>query len=202
MNSANVFQQIIDFFTKGTPMTPAASWTLMAFIPVVAILLTLIFVEIEKLIDLAIWNVKIAGPIGIWWAFLGSEAYEIRRERVISVAKRKDGCYSVRATDGEDQEKYVIVPLDTDDSEAFQLAKDLSGNDKKLFDALCPDSHVRGSFKLMDNRNGRTTICYLVFLRYFNEHEVEETMQQYFDEQFRKECRDARRSHHKEITAA
>jgi hypothetical protein len=198
----NVFEEIVSFFTTGRGMSPAASWTLMAFIPVAAILLTLIFVEIEKLVDLAIWNVKIAGPIGIWWAFLGSEAYEIRRRQVISVAKRKDGCYLVRTTDGEDQEKYVIVPLDTDDSEAFQLAKDLSGNDKKLFDALCPDSRVRGTFKLKDNRNRKTTVCYLVFLKYFNEHEVEETMQEYFDEQFRKECRDARRSHHKEVTAA
>ena len=86
----NVFQEIVSFFTTGRGMSPAASWTLMAFIPVAAALLTLIFVEIEKLVDLAIWNVKIAGPIGIWWAFLGSEAYEIRRERVISVAKRKD----------------------------------------------------------------------------------------------------------------
>ena len=198
----NVFEEIVAFFTTGRGMSPAASWTLMAFIPLAAVLLTLIFVEIEKLVNLAIWNVKIAGPIGIWWAFLGSEAYEIRRERVISVAKRKDGCYLVRATDGEEQEKYVVVPLDTDDSEAFQLAKDLSGNDKKLFDALCPDSRVRGTFKLNDNRNGKTTVCYLVFLKYFNEHEVEETMQEYFDEQFRKECRDARRSRHKEVTAA
>ena len=198
----NVFEEIVAFFTTGRGMSPAASWTLMAFIPVVAIGLTFLFVEAEKLIDLSIWNAKIAGPIGIWYAFLGKEAYEIRRERVISVARRRDGGYLVRTTDGEEQERYVIVPLDTDDTEEFKLAKELSNGDKKLFSALCPQSHVRGSFILNDKRNGRTTTCYLLFLRYFNENEVEETMQKYFDQQFQEECRDARRHHHKMISAA
>ena len=115
----NVFEEIVAFFTTGRGMSPAASWTLMAFIPVVAIGLTFLFIEAEKLVDLSIWNAKIAGPIGIWYAFLGKEAYEIRRERVISVARRRDGGYLVRTTDGEEQERYVIVPLDTDDTEEF-----------------------------------------------------------------------------------
>lgn len=198
----NVFEEIVAFFTTGRGMSPAASWTLMAFIPVVAVCLTFLFVEIEKLVDLSIWNAKIAGPIGVWYAFTGREAYEIRRERVISVARRRDGVYLVRTTDGEDQERYVIVPVDTDDTEEFKLAKELSGNDAKLFSALCPMSHVRGSFTLHDKRNGRTTTCYLLFLKYFNENEVEETMQRYFNEQFNEECRHARRYHHKMISAA
>ena len=198
----NVFEEIAAFFATGRGMSPAASWTLIAFIPVVAFGLTFLFVEIEKLVDLSIWNAKIAGPIGVWYAFLGKEAYEIRRERVISVAKRRDGGYLVRTTDGEYQDRYVIIPLDTDDTEEFKLAKDLASGDERLFSSLCPRSRVRGSFTLKDRRNGNIVTCYLLFLKYENSAEIEETMQEYFDDQFREECRDARRYHHKMISAA
>lgn len=189
----NVFETVA-FFTTGIGMSPAASWALMALILVMAILLVLFVVVTGKLVNLAIYNAKIAGPIGIWWALLGSEAYEIKKEVVVDVARRRDGYYSVYTTYGEEQEEYVIVPLDTDDSEDYQLAKELSGNNRELFDDLCPDSRVRGTFKLRDNRKGKTTVYYLVFLRYFDEDEVEETMQRYFDERYRKECQDASRS--------
>lgn len=191
---SNLFKEIGSFFANGTPMTPGASWFLIGLLFATVILATLMIREIDIFVGLAIWNVKIAGlTSGVWHALLGREAYEIRKERVISVSKRPEYGFIAHTSDGERPGEYHIVVTDADDSLDYKEAKELSGDDKKLFESLLPPSRVRSYFRLFNKETGEIQEFFLMYLKHKNEAEVEEALNKYFEQKFYDELRLTRR---------
>lgn len=191
----NDFNQIFNFFSNGTPMDPKASWLLILLLVPVSALAAYVIVELDKFLSLAIYNAKIAGiKTGVISAVLGQRAYAIRQERVISVTE-KDYGFVAHTFDGENSGEYHILATEADDSDEYDTAIKLAGDNKTLLDSLLPSSRVQGYFNLYKEETDEELDFFVVYLRYNCVAEVEEALNKYFEEEFHKELRSARKLH-------
>lgn len=196
--------QMVEFFSNGTPMTPGASWLLIGFIAVLCLGLTYVIRGLDIFTQLALCNVREAGFKGIWFAARGLEAYAIRKERVVSVVRNKtakvsDICseyhYIAHTSDTVNTAEYKIFTVRTDESsEKYLEAKRLAGDNEHVFDEICPPSRVVTYFRLEDKETGEIEHCFIVFAKYDNEVEVENALNEYFEEEYYEELRRTRKS--------
>lgn len=188
-----MINEITNFFGNGVPMSPAASWLLVLLLVPVAALLAYAIREFDSFMDLAIYNSKIAGvKTGVWSAMLGQEAYAIRKERVISVTRKEYG-FIAHTSDGENSGEYHILATEVDDSDEYKEAIKLAGDDQTLFESLLPESRVRSYFSIAKEETDEELEFFLVYLRYNCEAEVEEALNKYFEDEYFKELRLARK---------
>lgn len=191
---SKMFEEIVAFFTEGTPMTPQASWFLMGLLGLTCVLIVLIIRDIDLFINLAIENVKLAGfKSGIWQTLFGLESYMIRKEIVIDFARKPEYGYLIHTTNGEESFEYHVLVVDTDETKAFKDAVKLSGTNEKLFKELKPDSRVRSYFETRNRETGETSKFYLVYLKNISDKDALDTMTEFFNERYEREVREAER---------
>jgi len=192
-----MFNQIYEFFAHQRPMSPAASWFLILLLFIGAALVTFLIRELDIFAELAISNTKDVGVKGILYAARGLEARAIRKERVISVARRSNGLFVAHTYDGKYSGEYSIIGVNTDDSEEWEDAKAFAGGDKKMFEHLRPESRVRRYFALKNKTTGEVEHCFLVYLKYDCTQEVQDALNRFFEDEYHEECREARKSNKK-----
>lgn len=187
-----MFSEMYDFLTYGTPMGPASSWMFIIFLFGGTAILVLGIREFDTFAQLAAYNVKSSGARGIWYAFRGIETYSIREEHVVDVVDcDKIGGFRAETYDGEDKWTYYVLPTFTDEEdEDYNIAIDLSDGDEDLKNRLLPPSRVKGHFSIRKGENA--TEFLVMYLRYRNTKEVEDTLKIYFKNQYNKEIAEAR----------
>lgn len=175
------------------PLTPAQSWALVGMVMIGAILLTYLIYGFDCFLNLAIWNCKITGVKGVFYAIRGMEAYEILRERVIEVSRTEGGLYSVTTSDTERNYKYFVITSTVDeDNPDYDDAIRLSGSNEVLKKALLPESRVKNYFVLKNRETGEETEFFVVYVNFNNTKTVETAMNKFFDEEFHNAARRAR----------
>ncbi len=181
-----LLDEVVGFFSEGLPMSPAASWFLIGSLLIVAFVATMAIGELDLFTQLAAYNVKEAGLKGVWYAMCGNEVNRIRKERVIEVSRHdynpesddEDNWYVVHTSDGKYSADYYIIPT---------YIK--NGSEEK--------AHVESYFALEDKETGARSCFFVVRLKYRNAGELEEVLNEYFEEEYREERRRALKSHKK-----
>ena len=181
-----LLDEIVGFLGKGIPMSPAASWFLIGLLMLATVVLVMAIKEIDIFAQLAVFNASEVGLKGVWFAACGKEVYRIRRERVIEVSRYdydpesedKDSWYLVHTSDGKYSADYYIIPTYVE-----------NGSDEK--------AHVESYFALEDKETGARNCFFVVRLKYRNAGELEEVLNQYFEEEYEEERRRALKTHRK-----
>ena len=186
-----MLREIYEFFSLGKPMTPAASWFLIGVVALGAVIMVMLVAELHGLVDLSVSNVREHGFSGIWYALLGKEVREIRQKSVITVSKSTGlGGFKAVISDGREQDTLGII-VKTEDSENYiwQEALQMADGNETLFRLLKPDSRVVGYFTFHDIKTEKKSNFLVVYLKYVNEREIEDVLNEYFRREFRSEIR-------------